>query len=113
VLHEIRRIIDSDVRFKDGETFTCRDRPHAQGTVFTPWLARYDAIVGGLHEHFVITTADKLSNNYVVVCKKHYMQQVLADLGSGQFYAELLAAATQQGSQARRRVETHAFGPSA
>jgi hypothetical protein len=95
VLREIRRILHDDDRFKDGATFTCRDRPHAQGTVFTPCLTSYDAVVAGLHEHFVITTADKLSYNYVVVCKKHYIQQVLADLGSGQFYAEMLAVAAQ------------------
>jgi hypothetical protein len=93
VLRNLRHTLFDSPRFQDGKIFKSKDRPHTTGTVFTPWLQCYEAFVGGLHDHCVITTADKLSNNYVVVCKKHYIQQVLADLGSGQFYAEKLATA--------------------
>lgn len=43
-----------------------------------------------LHKDFVVTTADKLSNNYVIVCKKHYVSVMQDDLQkpveSGGFY---------------------------
>jgi hypothetical protein len=93
VIRELRNALFHTERFADGKSFTCSDTPCAQGTVFTPWLRSYETYISRLHEDFVITTADKLNNNYVVVCKKHYVQQLLEDLSSGLFYVERLPVA--------------------
>lgn len=55
---------------------------------YSDWLHR-------LQRDFVVTTADKLSSNYVVVCKKHYIKRLLADLMSGQFYEPVDVATNQ------------------
>ena len=34
-----------------------------------------------LHENFVIVPADKASNNYTFVCKKHYVDILIEELG--------------------------------
>jgi len=39
-----------------------------------------------LQRHMVFTTVDKASNNFCVVCKKHYLQQCLTELEQGQAY---------------------------
>jgi hypothetical protein len=50
----------------------------------------YNALLRRLHDHFVVTTADKLANNYVIVCKSYYVQQVWADLnGPDGFYSRM------------------------
>jgi hypothetical protein len=79
--------------FADGKVLPCKNKPNAACSEFTPWLPCYDGVISEVHEQFVITTADKLQNNYVVVCMKHYLQKIVAYLGSGQFYQEQLAAA--------------------
>ena len=38
------------------------------------------ACLGNFHRNFVVTTVDKASNNYVMVCKKHYLTTCLAEL---------------------------------
>lgn len=81
----------SDI-FADGKVFTNADKPHADGTVFQPYMSFYDSYIHRLHRDFVVTTADKLSDNLVVVCKKHYVESVLQDLDSGQFYTEVAAS---------------------
>lgn len=75
--------------------FKNEHKPHEPGTQFVPWLDTYKPWLKRLQRDFVITTADKLANNYVVVCKKHYIQRLLEDLSSGQFYAEVTSAANQ------------------
>ena len=35
----------------------------------------------GLHENFVIVPADKASNNYTFVCKRHYVDILIEELG--------------------------------
>ena len=35
----------------------------------------------GLHENFVIVLADKASNNYIFVCKRHYVDILIEDFG--------------------------------
>jgi hypothetical protein len=76
--------------FADGKIFTNTSKPHAPGTLFVPYLPAYNTAIKRLHDHFVITTADKLANNYVVVCKSYYIQQVWADLnGTTGFYSRL------------------------
>lgn len=81
--------------FADGQVFTNANKPHEPGTQFVPWLDTYRPWLKLLQKEFVVTTADKLANNYVVVCKKHYIQRLLADLSSGQFYAEVPTATGQ------------------
>lgn len=80
--------------FRDGQVFKNEHKPHEPGTEFVPWLNTYYPWLHKLQHDFVVTTADKLANNYVVVCKKHYIASLLQDLTNGQFYTEVTAAAT-------------------
>jgi hypothetical protein len=77
------------VAFADGKFFSNASKPHEPGTEFVPYLDRYGAYISQLHRDFVVTRADKLGNNYVVVCKRFYVQSIMADLDSGQFYARV------------------------
>ena len=75
--------------FADGQVFKNEDKPHEPGTQFVPSLDTYHPWLRLLQRDYVVTTADKLANNYDVVCEKQYIQHLLADLTSGQFYAEV------------------------
>jgi len=55
--------------FANGTVFCGQRKPHAPGTVFLSYSPEFDTYLRHLHQSFVITTADKLSNNYVLVCK--------------------------------------------
>lgn len=72
-------------KFRDGVVFCNNSKPHEPGTVFTPWDDAYKNCIADLHSHFVVTTADKLSSNYVVVCAKQFVTAILQDLNSGVF----------------------------
>lgn len=89
VMDALRTQLQSD-RFADGKIYTNANKPHEPGTQFVPYLTSYDPFIQKLHKDFVVTTADKLNNNYVVVCKKHYVQSLMTDLSSGQFYTRVV-----------------------
>jgi hypothetical protein len=94
VLAHVRQQLHSPM-FADGKVFTNTSKPHAPGTRFVPFKQEYNALLRRLHYHFVVTTADKLANNYVIVCKSYYVQQVWADLnGPDGFYSRLQSNAT-------------------
>jgi hypothetical protein len=54
--------------------------PRNQDGLDRPWKPAYDMYLKDLHKDFAVTTADKLSNNYVIVCKKHYVSVMQDDL---------------------------------
>jgi len=91
--HQVLTVLQAHLHspvFADGQFFNATNKPHALGTEFIPHYPAYDSYIKGfVHQHFVITTADKLSKNYVFVCKKHYIQQVLRDLNHSTFYTPL------------------------
>ena len=39
--------------------------------------------IDNIHKHFVITTVDKASNNFAIICKKFYTNQMKNELGIG------------------------------
>jgi hypothetical protein len=82
-------LLFNDRRFADGKVLSTRNRPHEAGTRFQPWVHCYDSFLRVLHASFIVTTADKLGNNYVVCCKKLYLTTVEADLTSGVFYSRV------------------------
>jgi hypothetical protein len=66
--------------FADGQFFDTATKPHAFGTEFVPYLPEFDRYVRQhVHTHFIVTTADKLSKDYVFVCRKYYVHT--ADAG--------------------------------
>jgi hypothetical protein len=89
VLEEASRLLFNDRRFADGKVLSTRNRPHEAGTRFQPWVHCYDSFLRVLHARFIVTTADKLGNNYVVCCKKLYLTTVEVDLTSGVFYSRV------------------------
>lgn len=79
--------------FADGVVFENKDKPHKPGTRFVPYLDAYDRYIKDVHRDFVVTGADKVSNNLVVTCKKWYIQQNWADLqprSDGQSYYSII-----------------------
>jgi len=88
VLHYLQVQLNSE-KFADGRVFNNASKPHEPGAAFCPYLHDYDNCIRSFHKDFVITTADKLSNNYVVVCKKYYVEMLLQDLNSGSFYEQV------------------------
>jgi hypothetical protein len=78
--------------FDDGVVFTNDSKPHEPGTRFEPFLDSYREDIKRLHRDFVVTVADKVSNNLVVVCKKFYIQKLCEDLASTDFYAPVQQA---------------------
>lgn len=52
-----------------------------------PCKRSYDSLLKAVHKNGVITTADKLGNAHVTVCKKHHVASAFADLDSSQFYS--------------------------
>ena len=38
--------------------------------------------IDNIHKHFIITTVDKASNNFALICKKFYVEQMENELGS-------------------------------
>jgi hypothetical protein len=78
--------------FDDGVVFANDSKPHEPGTRFEPFLDSYRSKINTLHRDFVVTVADKVSNNLVVVCKKFYIQKLCEDLANTAFYSPVLPA---------------------
>lgn len=91
VMSQVEQELASE-KFADGKSFSNRDKPHEPGTAFIAWEDSFDEHISDLHRHCVVTTADKISKNYVVCCRKYYVSSVLADLDSGGFYEKVIGA---------------------
>jgi hypothetical protein len=86
VISKVQHILHSHRHFAVGQVLSTTRRAHVTGTRCVAWEDAFASLVSSLHQHFVITTADKVNKNFVVVCKKYYCQKVLDDLHSGEFY---------------------------
>lgn len=106
----VQHMLDSQRRFGDSRVLSASRRAHTPGTWFVVWEDAMGSVVAGLQRSFVITTADKIGKNFVVVCKKCYVKQVLDDLQSGLFYAERLDGTAAVVSQLTAGLQQHCSG---
>ena len=70
-----------------GHTITYADRKIRPGTPFLMYRSGFDNLIRVLHQSYVVTIADKLSKNFVIICRKYYVQQCLQDLANPHFYS--------------------------
>lgn len=107
IVARVQHMLNSHQRFADGRVLSTVRRAYAPGTPSVVWEDAFEGLVSMLHQDFVITTADKINKNLVVVCRKYYIEQVLADLRSGLFYTPCPGGAAAAVAHLAAQLQQH------